>query len=749
MKKSILSFILLTVMAFGFSANIVPVEKAQLVSKNFVTELTGRNEFSTSDFVLVYTEVDENGDPVFYCFQFRTQGFIMISATESAQPILSFSFENNFDPNGSKNYFMLKYRDEISKIRKNSSLSKGYSSEWAHYSAENFIPNASKDGAGVEPLTTTTWSQEKYYNAYCPFDSRPSTTVTPQARDYRALNGCVAVNLTNLLFFHRWPVTGNSGVSYIPVDNDVTPPYSYPRQTVNFGQTNYNYNVMYEGKLGDINDYVNELAKTFYHTGVSVYMSYGNNGSGSNSINALSALKMNWKMNQFAANIRKEDMTSDVFVDSIISQLNRNLPVYMGATIDGEDGHAFMIDGYTVSGTNKYLHVNFGWEGFKNGYYAFGNLDGYNLDENILINVFPNVGDSILKPVMSIDTITATIGTISDGSGYIKYQNNSNRQWYFSTPGATSYKFDFSKIKTEATNDVITIYNGPTTASGIKAQFSGNYLMKGTNDAQGVYPSNFTGTALPASITVNASAVLVTFTSNATVNDYGFVLNYDATLASNTQTYGSGVISISGGNTNGIITEKNGAVADDVPYAANRELYFNGKGFYWCDGFAMAFTKFDLAEGDYVDIWTYENPNPGTLPELVKRFDMNNKPNGVINLNKGYFYVSFVSDNWKQGTGFKLEYWAIVGVNDIAGVENINVYPNPTSGQLNVAITSSLNENVTFQIVDMMGRTISSESIPVDGNYTYNTSVRDLSAGIYMVNVITSKGKSIHKFVVE
>ena len=77
------------------------------------------------------------------------------------------------------------------------------------------------------------------------------------------------------------------------------------------------------------------------------------------------------------------------------------------------------------------------------------------------------------------------------------------------------------------------------------------------------------------------------------------------------------------------------------------------------------------------------------------------------------------------------------------------VYPNPTSGQLNVAITSNLNENVTFQIVDMMGRTISSESIPVDGNYTYNTSVRDLTAGIYMINVITSKGKSIHKFVVE
>lgn len=743
MKKSILLFILMTVLTFSFAANVISVDKAKLVSKNFITEITGHNDFKTTDFVLVHTETDENGEPLYYCFQIRSLGFIMISASDLAHPILSFSFENNFDMNGDYNYFMLKYRDEISYLKKNPTQSKNLSAEWAHYSAEVFVPNNSKTSNGVEPLTTTLWSQEKYYNTYCPFDSRPSTGVSAQQRDYRALNGCVAVNMTNLLFFHRWPATGNGGVSYIPVDSDVDPAYVYPRQTVNFATSNYNYNAMTEGSL---NTYVNELAETFYHTGVSVFMSYGNNGSGSNSINAVQALKANWKMNQFLANVRKSDMSVAAFTDTIVSQLDKNLPVYMGATISGNDGHAFMIDGYTVTGDNKYFHINFGWEGYKNGYYAFGNFDGYNADENVIINVRPNVHDTIAKPALSMDTVTATLGTISDGSGSIKYQKNSNRSWYLSTPGATSYTLNFSKIKTEADGDIITIYNGPTTASGIKAQYSGNYLMKATNDSQGLFPSNFTGTALPASVTVNAPGVLVTFTSNNNdITDYGFVLNYNATVSNVSQMCG-GVTMIPASQVIGVISDKDESAANELNYAPNKQCQYIGRFFNFCTGFAMHFTKFDLLEGDFVEIWNIDNQN---IPVLMGRYDIKNMPTGDFQINCGRFQVNFVSDNWRQGTGFKLEYWAILGVDENSGIDNVAVYPNPTSSVINVALTSSLNENVTFQIIDMMGRVISTENISIAGDYTYTANTSDLSKGIYMVNVITSKGKSIHKFVVE
>lgn len=744
MKKSILLFVLMTVVTFAFASRTVPVEDAKLVSKNFITEISGNPNFQLSDFTLVHTETDENGESLYYCFQIRDYGFIMVSATSLAHPILGFTFEENFTDNNN-NYFMLKHSEELSFLKKNPGQAKNHSAAWNRYSSPSFVPNQSKDGnVGVEPLLTTTWSQEKYYNTYCPFDSRPSETGTSASRDYRAYNGCVAVNLTNLMFYHRWPESGNSGISYIPIDYDVDPPHIYPRQTVNFAQNTYNYNTMYEGSL---NTYVNELAKLFYHAGVSVNMSYGNNGSGSNSLNAVDALKANWKMDQFLYNLRKDDLSTNAFIDSMVTQLDKNLPLYFSATIGGEDGHAFMIDGYMEIEGTIYFHSNFGWGGYKNGYYLLGNIDGYNQDESILMNVIPNTDDiDVLKPLTSTDTITATLGTISDGSGAYKYQPNTNRSWLFNTPGATKYTFNFSKIKTEANGDIITIYNGPTVASGVKAQFSGNYLMKSTNDAGGLFQSVFTGDALPGPVVVNGSSVLVTFTSNSNdITDYGFVMNYNVTTTPVPQMC-SGVVIYPGTEINGVISDKALSADDDVNYGADKECQFIGRNFTYVDRFAMAFTKFDLMAGDFVDVWDITNQN---IPQLVQRFDINNMPNGAFYVNSGKFQVNFVSDNWKQGTGFKLEYYAIVGIPGNSGLDNVNVYPNPVSGNLNVAITTELNETMHFQIFDMAGKMISSESAEVSGDYVYTTSVNHLATGIYMMHINTSKGKSVHKFIVE
>lgn len=746
MKKSILLFVLMTVVTFAFATPVIPVEDAKLISKNFITEISDNSNFQLSDFALVHTETDENGESLYYCFQIRDNGFIMISATSLAHPILGFSFEENFTDNDKSNYFMLKHRDQLSFLKKNPGQAKNHSAAWSRYNTTSFVPNQSKNGSvGVEPLLTTTWSQEKYYNAYCPFDSRPSQTGTSASRDYRAYNGCVAVNLTNLMFFHRWPATGSGGISYIPVDYNVDPPHVYPRQTVNFGQNSYNYDVMYEGRL---ESYVNELAKLFYHAGVSVNMSYGNEGSGSNSLEAVNALKTNWKMNQFLFNLRESDLSENAFIDSMITQLDKNLPLYFSATVGGEDGHAFMIDGYmNIDSTTTYFHCNFGWGGSKNGYYLFNNLDGYNADESILMNVIPNTDDiDVLKPLTSNDTITATLGTISDGSGAYKYQPNTERSWLFNTPNATRYTFNFSKIKTEANGDIITIYNGPTIASGVKAQFSGNYLMKATNDPYGAIQSVFPGTPLPGPVVVNNSSVLVTFTSNSNdITDYGFVMNYDVTTSTVPQMCASVTI-IPGTEVIGIISDKNLSADDNLNYAADKECQFIGRLFNYVDGFAMAFTKFDLLEGDYVDVWDISNQN---IPELVKRFDINNMPNDPFNVSARKFQVNFVSDNWRQGTGFKLQYYAVLGVNNNSGLDNVAVYPNPTSGNINIAISTDLNETMQFQIFDMTGKMISSESAEVSGDYVYTTSTNHLATGIYMVHINTSKGKSVHKFIVE
>lgn len=746
MKKSILSILLIALMIFTFATNVIPVQEAQRVSKNFLTEITGK-PFNTSDITLESTVLADNGEVAYYQFSIQGKGFILVSGTNLMNPILGYSLNNEFgateDVQG--NYLGMKYKKSAELLMENPNAANNYSQAWKHYNCQNFVPSQIKNAEGVLPLVTTAWSQEKFYNAYCPYNGRAnnqSDAVNAAGRDFHALVGCVAVNITNLLFYHRYPETGVSGTSYIPYDADYS--FTYPRQAVNFAQNTYTYAAMTETSL---NTYVNELAKLFYHAGVSAKMSYGIGGSGSNSQNAIDALKNNWKMNSNAQIFSQADVTVKQFTDSMISQLNRRLPLYFSATIDGDAGHAFIVDGYTVVDSAYYFHVNYGWGGYKNGYYAFDNFDGYNADESILLNVYPT-DSAAFKPAISTDTITASVGSISDGSGYYTYAPNSNRLWVVEAPYATSYAINFSRIETEAEADFIKIYKGTTpSAANLIGTYSGKYLTKAVNDAAGHVQSNFVGTPLPGTINVNATAFTVEFVSNDNdIVDYGFVLNYEANLNHSGITTCKentllptivGVISDKGLNVN--------AEELDQPYIQNRKCRWTGS-FTFLNGTAMAFTKFDLGAGDYVDIVNCDDPDSLFL---VHRFDINNQPDGAFNVPGNKFQVLFVSDNWKEGEGFVLEYYGISSINENEQIQNVSVYPNPANDLVNVTISTPSAQKVTFQIVDMMGRVVNTESMNIDGDYTYTTNINHLSAGIYMMRVVSQNGKSIHKFIVE
>lgn len=751
MKKTILFIMMLTLVSFIYATNVISVDDAKRVSKNFLTEITGSN-FTVENFILTETITDNNGEAAYYNFQIENGGFILVSATDLARPVLAFSFESDANSNSSDNYFMLKYKEEISQLKANPSLANNFKSEWNHYNTTNFIPRQSKSGEGVQPLTTTTWSQEQYYNAYCPFDGRVSTAVSAANRDYHALVGCVAVTMTNLLFYHRHPEHGNAGISYIPMDVDDEGEilFTYPRQTVNFAANTYNYNAMTGNTL---NSYVNELAKTFYHTGVSATLSYGAEGTGGNSTSAVSALTTNWKMDPLANVFSKADVTANEFKDSLIAQLDRNLPVYFSATISGADGHAFIVDGYLLENETPYFHVNFGWAGYKNGYYAYANFDGYNADENILINVFPADGAGV-KPAVSADTVTAYLGSISDGSGAYKYAANSNRTWLVQAPLATSYRLDFSKIKTEADNDVISIYEGNSiSTANLVGTYSGDYLTKYVSDdatasnGNGAieYNNFFSGLTLPGTITVNSSEFLVVFTSDDNnIEDYGFVLEYEAVYPT------SGVATCSSNPTMltsivGTISDKGTSTDTETNYLPERACDWRGY-FTFLSGVSIGFPHFDLAGGDYIEIMDVQD---NLVPVLLYRFDATNVPDGSYILPTSRIRVKFISDNWKEGTGFLMDYYGIVGINENSNLNDITVYPNPATDLINVSLSTTKEEVVTFQIVDMMGKVISSEVQTVNGEHIYTANTSSLSAGIYMMRVLTNGGKTIHKFIVE
>jgi biopolymer transport protein ExbB len=87
--------------------------------------------------------------------------------------------------------------------------------------------------------------------------------------------------------------------------------------------------------------------------------------------------------------------------------------------------------------------------------------------------------------------------------------------------------------------------------------------------------------------------------------------------------------------------------------------------------------------------------------------------------------------------------------NTIALEDNLQfgmtVFPNPSTGLLNVNVTSSLSDNSQLYILDVLGQTVYNQSIVDNEVNALNLSY--LSAGIYFVKVVNSNGVLVKKIV--
>lgn len=766
MRKFYLLLIMVFFTAATYATNIISPEAARSVAKNFMSERTGSKDVASSDFALTKTVTDENGDALYYIFNMKKTGFIIISASELVSPVLAFSVESNYVGNESSIYMEEKYKSQIKAVNSNPELADPKAAAvWNAYS--NSDAKGSKGtitGPYVEPLVTTVWNQTKYYNQYCPYNAEAGAS-----SDYRVPNGCVALTLTNILNYYRYPETGVGGVSYVSIDYG-TDEDGNPFVNHDYGRIKEYFTGPYDyaSITDDVRDYQGHLGKLTYHTGASARMNYGVEGSGSNGEYALNALKTNWKMNENAAlRLLSAYANYKEWVDVVvIPELNALRPLYYaGYSETYGQGHAWILDGYVtivnseviapdsvVIDTTKYFHVNWGWGGSDNGFYKIDLLNttsfhSFSSNESAIVNIAP--ADSILaKPISSFDTLYAKQGSVCDGAGNQKYQPNSERSWLIAAPNATSYVFNFRRLKTQKDVDEIIIYDGPNVSDGVKARYSGNYLNKAVSDYSASASSqlvDFEGDRLPGDLTVNKPSVLIVFKSNSdSITDYGFNINYTANISNNSNSCSDEILP--NYSTHRILSDK-----IDLEQEGN---YFAHTNCGWrinctfIDGYTFGFRKFDLAFGDFVDVFD----NITGAPELLYRFDIDNPPGGsyTVTPTSGRLLVKFSSDNVSEGEGFELEYWALIsGVENISGIENVQVYPNPATNVINIDYSTANAENITFQLMDITGRVVAMNQVNHSGGTsTHNIDVSSLSNGVYVLKIQSSQGAVTKKVIV-
>ena len=278
--------------------------------------------------------------------------FVVVAAEDCARPVLAYSKEFSFKtmqmPENIQGW-MASLNDEIQDAVDRGLVATAETSREWELLTQGILPEP-KHRSEVGPLIKTYWDQYEPYCNLCPGGS---------------LTGCVATAMAQVMKYWEWPRKGAGSHSY----NHTT----YGVQSANFGATVYDWDNMV-AIMDEFSPIAQQTAVStlMYHCGVSVDMDYSPDGSAAFSSDVPTALTTYFDFD--ATDIRWEpasDHDAAGWVACLKNEHDHGRPVYYSGKGE-EGGHAFICDGYD---TNDYLHFNWGWGGYCNGYFAYGALD--------------------------------------------------------------------------------------------------------------------------------------------------------------------------------------------------------------------------------------------------------------------------------------------------------------------------------------------------------------------------------------
>lgn len=208
----------------------------------------------------------------------------------------------------------------------------------------------------VEPLVTTKWNQDAPFNNFAPEYTDDNNNTQ------RCATGCAATAMAQIMKFHNWP---EQGVGYHSYEHQ-----SFGTISSNFSEHVYDWSNMIDrynnGEYSNVQ--ADAVALLMKDCGVSLNMNYGPE-SGASIYSYTPAFKNYFRYSSRTVN--RSGCETAEFTKIITDELQEGRPIiYCGTGEDG--GHAFVVDGYD---TNYFLHVNWGWGGYSDGYFDMNYMD--------------------------------------------------------------------------------------------------------------------------------------------------------------------------------------------------------------------------------------------------------------------------------------------------------------------------------------------------------------------------------------
>lgn len=711
MKRILLSLMLLSFVGATF-AKKVEIQDAQNIALNAYFEKVNLylrpvnlDELQISAFF----NIQKNGESMLYIYNFENFGNIIISAEDAMNPVIGYSFESYYNPENISEGFDGWLKGRVGAVQyardNNVEATEETAAQWAAY-AEPSIPELKLGGKSIEPLLTQTWNQNYPYNYLCPLDAGGSGG--------RVYVGCVATAMSQIMFYWRYPNQGTGSHSYS------NPPYG--TLSANFGETTYDWNGMVDNTDNKINL---PMALIGFHAGVAVEMDYGPDGSGAYSDDVPYAMRTYFGYDYTIQYMSKLTSTPwATWKGYIEDELDLLRPVYYSgrdAQTNG-GGHAFVLDGYH---DDEMYHFNFGWSGQDNGWYDITSASGYEWYywQALVRKIFPN-DDTYPYGCTPDYVMTSQVGSFEDGSGpQENYDPSANCSWLIdpqtATDSITKIQLNFLQLDTES-DDIITVYDGATTAAPVLGTYS--------------------GTVLPAAVISTGNKMLIVFTADGdATNTAGFKLQY----TSFQPTWCSGVTTFTA--TSGSLDDGSGSF-----YYRNQTNCMFAIDPPWGANLTLTFTEFNTqANTDILKI--YDKSNNQLLATYSGDYTAGNMPDPIF-VASGKILMMFQTDATVNNAGWTAE-WAVgnTSVEDqAAGFDQLIIFPNPAENMLNISFNTAENQSVKVKLVSSTGTTVYTEDVnKFSGNYVNTIDLTGFAKGVYFLSLSGENGTVNKKVVVK
>jgi len=340
MKKIYAILSIFCAASFLSSAEVVDSQTALNVAKEF---------FGSKSMTMVWsgdqTKSASMADPAYYTFNNPDGGWVMIAGDDCSEPVLAYSMTGSFNPDNLPVNFV-KWMNGIS--RNISAVRK------AKMTPKTAIKNKWKS-VGMTKATsenlieTALWGQDSPFNNYCP-------TNCP--------TGCVATAMSIVMRQNAFNVVGKGKIPAYTTTTD-----SKSVKAIDITGYEYKWSDMpleYTSKATDAQK--EAVARLMQHCGAMVQMDYTSDGSGAFSCDIVPAMAEYFGYSQSAYEVYRNGFSNYDWLAVIRKEIDANRAlIYGGADSETEDGHQFVLDGYNSD--NK-VHINWGWEGVCNGWYA-------------------------------------------------------------------------------------------------------------------------------------------------------------------------------------------------------------------------------------------------------------------------------------------------------------------------------------------------------------------------------------------